>query len=256
VSRTGQVQSIRALLLRSVLWGERDRLATLFEPESGVLRARAVAAAETESKLGPLLLPPMLATFTLARGHSPIRILAGIEPEERFTEWRGDSLHIGVAGVILSALESLDAPISTNDQFLNLALGILRNMSKSPLDGLAIFLVQALDILGLLGGESQCILCGKEITQGMAAAPTDLQAFICRECYNRSYGNKEVTAVFIEAEHIALLKHIAELRLDDPKRLALDADSFAFIFSLAEARLSDMLPSTVSALLPLAARIS
>lgn len=244
---------MRGMLLRSALYGERDKLATLFTPQLGVIRARVTSAALTDSKLGPMLMPPLLGAFTLARGHSPISILAGIEPEEKFAEWRSTSLHIRCAGVMLASLEGLDAPEKTNRQFLELATGVLKCFAAHPMDGLAVFIVKALRLLGLLGGEAQCQVCGCEISSGTAAAPLDLSAFICRECYNRLYGGREVSAIFIHAKDIRALCGIADTKLDECVDLSLGDETKALIFSLAEARLPDMLPKATIAMMRLLA---
>ena len=244
---------MRGMLLRSALYGERDKLATLFTPQLGVIRARVTSAAQTDSKLGPLLMPPLLGAFTLARGNSPISILAGIEPEEKFAEWRSSSLHIRCAGVMLAALEGLDAPEKTNRQFLELATGILKCFSARPMDGLAVFLVKALSLLGLLGGEAQCSVCGCDIASVTAAAPLDLSAFICTECYNRLYEGKEVSAIFIHTKDIRAIGGIAEARIEDCLSVDIGDEAKTLIFSLAEARLPDMLPKATIAMMRLLA---
>jgi DNA repair protein RecO len=241
------------MLLRSALYGERDKLATLFTPQLGVVRARVTSAALTDSKLGPLLMPPLLGCFTLARGHSPISIIAGIEPEDRFPMWRSTSLHIRCAGVMLAALEGLDAPEKTNREFLELATGTLNCFAERPMEGLAVFIVKALAILGLLGGEEQCSVCGCEMSSGTAAAPLDFSAFICRECYNRLYGGKEVSAIFVHVNDICKVSRIASAKLDECAAISTGDETKALIFSLAEARLLDMLPGATIALMRLLA---
>lgn len=241
------------MLLRSALFGERDKLATLFTPQLGVIRARVTSAALTDSKLGPLLMPPLLGAFTLARGHSPISILAGIEPEDKFTEWRSTSLHLRCAGVILAAMEGLDAPEKTNRQFLDLSTGILKCFPARPMDGLAAFIIKGLNLLGLLGGEEQCSVCGSEISAGTAAAPLDLSAFICRECYNRLYGSREVSAIFIHAKDIRAIGDISNAKLEECADISIGDETKALVFSLAEARLPDMLPKATIAMMRLLA---
>jgi len=241
------------MLLRSTLFSERDKLATLFTPQLGVIRARVTSAALTDSKLGPLLMPPLLGAFTLARGNSPISVLASIEPEDKFPEWRSDSLHIRCAGVILAALEGLDAPERTNRQFLELVTEVFNCFAQSPIVGLAVFTVKALALLGLLGGEEQCSVCGCDISTGTAAAPLDFSAFICRECYNRLYGDKEVSAIFLQAKDIAAITSVALAKVEECSEMSLGDEAKALIFSLAEARLPDMLPGAAIALMRLLA---
>ncbi len=241
------------MLLRSTLWGERDKLATLFVPHLGAIRARAVAAAQTDSKLGPFLIPPLLGTFTLAQGRSPVRILAAIEPEERFAAWRADSLHLKCAGVMMGALEGLDAPEQTNRQFLDLTASVLRRFTDKPLDGLAVFTVKTLHLLGLLGGETQCAVCGNENTTGTVAAPLDMSAFICRQCYNRIYGKKEVSVIFIQAKHLEIVRKISQAQVEDCPDIRLDSEAMAVLFSLAEFRLPEMLPGAALAMMRLVA---
>lgn len=222
----------------------------------GVLQARAVAAAETDSKLAPLLIPPVCGSFSLALGHSPVYILAGVEPDERFVEWHRDSLHLQVSGLMLTALERLDAPAPLNQAAFSLVLAVLFQASDRPLAGLAVFLVKMLNLLGLLGEEDKCAICSKDIGGGMAAASPDLQMFICQGCYNRVYGKQEVSVLFVNAKHLRLLQELASNEMEQCLDMQLDSEAVAFILSLAEERLRDSLPLVASALAPLAMRLS
>jgi recombinational DNA repair protein (RecF pathway) len=203
-----------------------------------------------------MLFPPVYGLFTLARGHSPVRILAGIEPEEHFADWRKDAKHLQVAGVMLATLEGLDAPVAINQEALGLVLQVLKLFAARPMNGLVVFTVRMLDILGLLGGETTCTICGKEIAQGMAAASPDLQTFICRNCYNRIYGNKEVSIIFVDARHLQLLKRIAYGEMEKCLDTEIDSEGLALILDLAEKRLRDALPLVAAALVPLAAEMA
>ncbi len=242
------------MLIKTSPWSERDRLATLFEPDRGILRARAISALETQSKLAPLLIAPALGYFTLARGRSPIPVLANVELTDRFSKWRANGLAIRVAGVVLATLGGLDAPEDTNRRFFKLSTEFLcSSPSDDPLPRLALFLVHVLDLLGLLGGETKCSLCGTSFPQDKIAAAPDLKAFICNECFNKLYGKAEVSVVFVNREHLEALKPMAGTPLSGLSALEISDDALSFIFSLACARLDDILPSAVSALLPLTA---
>ncbi len=209
---------------------------------------------ESGSKLAPLLVAPALGRFTLARGRSPIPVLANVELTERLARWRAIGLSIRVAGVALAVLEGLDAPEETNRLFFQLSTDLLRsNPSVHPLSALAVFLVHALGILGLLGGETNCSLCGTAFTADIIAAAPDLRTFICARCFNRLYGKAEVSVILVNREHLELLHRMAITPLSESGRLELDTDALSFIFSLACARLDNILPGAVSALLPLTA---
>jgi len=254
VSRSPNLHTYDAILVRTSPWGERDRLAVLFEANRGILRARAISALEPGSKLAPYLVAPAIGRFTLARGRSPIPVLASVELADRLAGWRADGISIRVAGVALAVLEGLDAPEETNRLFFQLAMDLLlSNPSAHPLSALAVFLVQALGILGLLGGEANCSLCGTAFTADRVAAAPDLRTFICAECFNRLYGKAEVSVILVNREHLELLSLMALTPLADSGRLEMDGDALSFVFSLACARLDNTLPAAVSALLPLTA---
>jgi DNA repair protein RecO len=254
VGWTPSLRTYHALLVRTFPWSERDRLAVLFEPTLGVLRARAISALETGSKLAPQLIAPALGRFTLARGRSPIPVLANVELTDRFSGWRANGLAIRVAGVVLAALAGLDAPEDTNRRFFVLSKGFLRtDPADNPLPRLALFLVKALGYLGLLGGETECSLCGVSFSKGKIAAAPDLKTFICNDCYNELYGKAEVSVVFVDREHLELLKGMADIPLSDFRGSQISDDALSFVFSLACARLEDILPNAVSALLPITA---
>lgn len=243
-----------AILVRTSPWGERDRLAVLFEANRGILRARAISALESGSKLAPLLVAPALGRFTLARGRSPIPVLANVELTQRLAGWRANGLSIRVAGVALAVLEGLDAPEETNRLFFQLSADLLRNNpSVHPLSALAAFLVQALGILGLLGGETSCSICGTTFASRRVVAAPDLRTFICTGCFNRLYGKAEVSVILVNRDYLELLHRMALTPLCDSGRLEMDGDALSFVFSLACARLDNIFPAAVSALLPLTA---
>jgi len=169
-------------------------------------------------------------------------------------KWRADGLSIRIAGVVLAILEGLDAPEETNRLFFQLSADLLRgDSSENPLSALAVFLVRTLSILGLLGGETSCSICGTSFTSNRIAAAPDLKTFICAECFNRLYGRSEVSVILVMREHLDLLNHLAMTPLSESHKLKMDGDALSFVFSLACARLDNVLPTAVSALLPLTA---
>lgn len=209
---------------------------------------------ESGSKLAPLLVAPALGRFTLARGRSPIPVLANVELTERFAGWRVSGLNIRVAGVVLAVLEGLDAPEDTNQLLFRLSTDLLSdNPSAHPLPALAVFLVQTLSILGLLGGEANCSICGVAFSTRTVAAAPDLKTFICPECFNRMYGKAEVSVILVERKHLELLGRMAITPISESGTLEMDGDALSFVFSMACARLDGILPAAVSALLPLTA---
>ena len=227
---------------------------TLFEPRQGVLRVRAVSALEGSSKLSPFLVVPARGLFTLARGRSPIPILAGVELQETYPHWRTGELRLRVLGVVLASLEGLDAPAETTRRFFPLAGAFLRRCPDgSELAALALYLLHTLRLLGLLGGETSCTLCGRPLTARRVPASADLQTFICKECFNRLYSRAEVSVAFVERKHLELASRLAIASPEEAEACALGSDELMFIFSLAAARLAELLPSAVAALLPLTA---
>ncbi len=248
------MKTYRAILVRTVPWGERDRLVTVFEPLQGLLRARAVSSLEIRSKLAPLLVAPAIGDFTLARGRSAIPVLTGAELTVNCTHWRENSLRLRVAGAVLATLEGLDAPETVNQRFFHLAKWILgADPQGRELTMLAVFLVRALSALGLLGGETRCTLCSGTLTTAEVVAAPDLRTFICKSCFNRLYGHAEVSIIFVKRKHLRLVEQLAGTSVADCDALSLSEDDLSFILSLAASRLADILPSTTAAVLPLTA---
>lgn len=177
-----------------------------------------------------------------------MRIISGIEPIDSFAEWRGDSLRLACCGVMLAALEEMDAPEDTNAGFFSLVTGILRSFASAPVEGLAVFLVKSLGLLGLLEGNVACSACHKEILAGTTATPPDFSTFICKDCFNRLYGNKEVSAVFINASALSAVNELAGCGLGARMTSKLNSDVLTLIYSLAMARFPEMLPAASAAL--------
>ena len=153
----------------------------------------------------------------------------------------------------MAALDGLDAPERTNKQFLELTTGVLKGFADRPDIGIGLFTVKVLRLLGLLGGETQCAICGRANTAGTVAAPPDMTAFICRECYNRAYGDKEVSVIFIRGRHLEAIRRIAQMHVEDRLDIRIGSETMAVIFSLAESRLPEMLPGATAALMRLVA---
>jgi DNA repair protein RecO len=247
--RTGGIRKERALLVRTIPWGERDRLAVLFAEQAGRIQAKAVSAMETGSRMAPLLIPPALGEFALASGHSGIPVLTGAEIDERFPSWKRNARRLGAAGIVLAVLDGMEAPAGQNRRMFALAVETLRaGPGQEPLAPVCVFLASALDILGLAGGEAGCSICGKELSGKVAVAAGDLSAFFCARCFNREYGRSRVDAPTIPTATLRLLAKLKRMPPAEAHEAGLAAADIAFVLNLAMHRMTDLLPQASAAL--------
>ena len=156
--------NVTGLVVRSVNYGERDRILTVYTEEKGLitvmangsrsLKSRAVVAAELFC-YSRYLLSYKNGRYTLKE----------VELSESFFELRTDVTKVALAGYVCEVLSHVGTENSADRDLLRLSLNTLYAIAKekAPLAQIkGAFEMRAAAILGFMPELSSCTSCGEE----------------------------------------------------------------------------------------------
>lgn len=175
-----------ALLLRSVDYGEADRIVTLLTRSQGKGSFLARAARRSKKRFAGALQAFHLLRVELGPGKGELGSLEQAQVSRSFPAILGDLRRMGVGFVALELLRELTAEHAPDEALFDSALALLEALEAGAAEPEALLSCFGLHVLALLGFAPQlerCGVCGRTpgATQASAFDPADGQ-LVCQQC--------------------------------------------------------------------------
>ena len=208
-----------AVVLRSIRYGEADRILHLFTPTHGRLNAIAKGTRRARSRFGARLEPPSHVELRLHRGRGNLATVTGVELVASNDAVRRDHRRVGIATIGLEGVLQLFAESDPSVpafgalvRFLEVLGEYDSALGEPALDPLALsFQFKLLWLAGLAPHLDSCTSCGD--VGPLAAFVTSAGGAICENC-------RDGTAVSVSGEALASIRALLESPLADAAEIA------------------------------------
>jgi DNA repair protein RecO (recombination protein O) len=163
----GRTYKTEAIVLRSLRYGEADRILHLYTRERGRISGIAKGIRKTKSRVGARLEPLSHVSMQLHEGSGELQTVTGVDLVRAHHATREDRYRLGVGLIGAEAMLKLFAEPEANERafeaiarFLDLA-DIAEGTGKPALDLLALsFQLKLLWLSGYLPHVNACVECG------------------------------------------------------------------------------------------------
>ncbi len=200
---------LSAVVLRTVDYGEADRVVTLLSRERGKLVAFARAARASKRRFGGGLEPFTLVSAELAErgGCDAMARLESVNVERAFHQIRGDLARIGCAAYAAELARELTRDHQPHAALFDLLVEYLGRLDAAPARPveLRVFELGALEAAGFQPRLDCCSRCGEAAGVGGAGAPfspTD-GGLLCARC-----GGEAVGTTLLSGSAVAVLRRL------------------------------------------------
>jgi DNA repair protein RecO (recombination protein O) len=175
-----------ALLLRSVDYGEADRIVTLLTRGHGKLGALARSARKSKRRFAGALEGFALLDVELAIGSGDLARLQSARVTRAFPRLLGNLERMSAAGAVLRLSRDLLPERSPDDEIFDALLGMLEALDEAEVAAEPLRLAFELRLLALAGFApllAACGRCGKRPAKGRAADfDADRGSIVCQAC--------------------------------------------------------------------------
>jgi DNA repair protein RecO (recombination protein O) len=204
-----------AVILRRRNWGETDRILTLFTPQRGKIRVRAVGVRKPASRKAGHLELFHRATVFLARGRD-FDIVTQAETVESFSRLRDDLVRSAAASYAAELLDRLAPEELENQDAYRLIVQTLEALCTDGNIALALrcYDLKLLDSMGYRPELSLCTVGGEAIQAEDQFFSPARGGVVCPRCANRTEGRYPVSLTALK-----VLRHIQRSPLADAFRL-------------------------------------
>ncbi|MGB7537171.1 MAG: DNA repair protein RecO [Anaerolineales bacterium] len=205
-----------AVILRRRNWGEADRILTLFTPQHGKVRVRAVGVRKPASRKAGHLELFHRATLFLAKGRD-FDIITQAETIEAYAPLREDLVGSAAASYAVELLDRLSPDGSENAAAYRLLVRTLEQLSGGgdPALTLRCFDVKLLEYSGYRPELSACTIGGEVIRAEDQFFSPARGGAVCPRCADRAEGSFPITLAGLK-----VLRHIQRSGLEDALQLA------------------------------------
>lgn len=213
-----------AIVLRSIRYGEADRILHLFTPEHGRVNAIAKGARRARSRFGARLEPPSRVEVRLHRGRGSLATVTGVDLIASNDAVRRDHRRAAVATVGIEAVLQLFAESDPSAKafealarFLDV-LGEYEPASSGPAtDPLALsFQFKLLWLAGFAPHLDGCTSCGE--IGPLSAFSAAAGGAVCEEC-------RDAAAVSVSGEALGGVRALLEAPLSEAAAVAPEGDA-------------------------------
>jgi DNA repair protein RecO (recombination protein O) len=183
-----------AVVLRRRNWGEADRILTLFTPQRGKIRVRAVGVRKPASRKAGHLELFHRANIFLAKGRD-FDIVTQAETVESFAGLREDLVRSAAASYVVELLDRLSPEEAENESAYRLVvrtLGELAGQGDPPLT-LRCYDVKLLEYTGYRPELARCTVGGEEIRAEDQFFSPERGGAVCPRCADRAEGRFPVS---------------------------------------------------------------
>ncbi|MEI7706149.1 MAG: DNA repair protein RecO [Deltaproteobacteria bacterium] len=173
-----------AVVLRTVDYGERDRVVTLLSRERGKLSAFARGARSSRKRFGGALEPFTLLRAEVAERKSDLWSLEDAAVERGFGNVRGDLARIACASYAVELAREMVRDAEPLEELFDALVGYLELLDAGPARpwDLRGFEMDALSTTGLQPSIDRCARCGREAGDGPARFDPGQGGVLCDRC--------------------------------------------------------------------------
>jgi len=214
-----------AVVLRRRNWGEADRILTLFTPQRGKIRVRAVGVRKPASRKAGHLELFHRANVFLARGRD-FDIVTQAETVESFARLRDDLVRSAAASYVVELLDRLSPEEEENTAAYGLIVRTLEALGgegEPPLV-LRCYDLKLLDTMGYRPELSTCTVGGEVIRAEDQFFSPMRGGAVCPRCADRAEGSYPVSLAALK-----VLRHIQRSPLEEGFRLRVRKTTLAEI---------------------------
>ena len=178
-----------AIVLRSIRYGEADRILHLYTPEHGRLGAIARGARRARSRFGARLEPFLHVRVILQQGRGDLHTVSGVDTITAHSGLRDHAATLDAAARACDAVARLFETTEPHPEVFRLLAGELALLSADPAharpaNGLA-FRLKLLLAAGILPQLGRCVGCGEtEHLRGFSAAAGGV---VCEACTGSAF---------------------------------------------------------------------
>jgi DNA repair protein RecO (recombination protein O) len=185
----GRAYKTEAVVLRSLRFGEADRVLHLYTLERGRIGAVAKGIRKTKSRFGARLEPLSHVELMLHQGSGELQTVTGVELVASHRAAREDSYRLGAGLVGAEAMLRLFTEQERNPRafqaltrFLELLDGLEARAERAGLDPLVLsFQLKLLWLSGYLPHLTSCAECGRDDEQ-LVGYSARAGGAVCRQC--------------------------------------------------------------------------
>ena len=173
------------MLLRSVDYGESDRIVTLLTTTVGKVSAIARSARRSKRRFGGALQPYVLMRATLRKGRGELAHLNRVEVVHAYMGILSDLERIDVAGAALRFVREVIEDNHPDPRAFSAVTDLLEALEAGgdPHTLAAAFRVRMFAVLGHAPSIEACFRCGKRAESGRAASfEPRAGAIVCTDC--------------------------------------------------------------------------
>ncbi|HEY8316955.1 MAG TPA: DNA repair protein RecO [Gaiellaceae bacterium] len=182
-----------AVVLRSIRFGEADRVLHLYTAERGRVGAVAKGVRKTKSRFGGRLEPLSHVALMLHQGSGELQTVTGVELVHHHQTARDDFYRLSVGLIGAEAMLRLFTEQEQNERAFTALVRFLDALDEAPhaaerptLDPLALaFQLKLLWLSGYLPHLTSCVECGATETTLAGYSPRAGGA-VCRSCANHA----------------------------------------------------------------------
>jgi len=183
VSPPGRSYKTSAVVLRGRVYGEADRILTLFTSERGKIDAIAKGARRTKSHLAGRLEFGNQVQLGMHRGRN-LDVIVTADTEEAHWQRLVQPESFAAASIVIELVDAFCEPDLAQPDIYMLLTGALRTIGRSdePLAVLPRFSMRLLDALGLAPPLDACIHCGTAFDGAGSWLDPEQGGFACARC--------------------------------------------------------------------------
>lgn len=208
----GTTLKTEAIVLRSIRYGEADRILHLYTRERGSLGAIARGARKAKSRFGGRLEPPTRVDLLLHEGRGDLLTVTGVETVSAYHRLREHGATIDAAGRTCDAVARLLDGMDPNDAAYNLLcnqLALLDSDSTTATKANALaFRLKLLVAAGFALHITSCAACGA--SSGLSAFSGESGGVVCSACSSASFPFGEEACGFVAGALSARLGEIPD----------------------------------------------
>src|SRR5919107_4118554 len=189
----------QAVVLRSIRYGEADRIVHLYSPHRGRIGAIAKGARRSRSRFGGRLEPFFRLDLVLHEGRSELLTVTGAQTVEGYGRLRSDGPALDAAARACDALGRLFDTTEPHPEVFNLLCNELALLDDDParatLANQLAFRLKLLLAAGLAPQLAACATCGaREHLVGFSGAAGGV---VCSACEASSFALDEAAHAFL-----------------------------------------------------------
>ncbi len=178
-----------AIVLRSIRYGEADRILHLYTPEHGRLGAIARGARRARSRFGARLEPFLHVRVVLQQGRGDLHTVSGVDTVTAHSGLRDHAATLDAAARACDAVARLFETSDPHPEVFRLLAGELALLSTDPAharlaNGLA-FRLKLLLAAGILPQLGRCVGCGE--THGLRGFSPAAGGVVCEACQDSAF---------------------------------------------------------------------